>query len=117
MAENLMLGSSGSHQTNFRVAFTSKQSGPTDCMPICSFSCAPGEHVASSLVPPKRDSVHVLQDHPTMQAKAQAGGIIRRLASKAIALSGAKAEMWMCPTKNLWDKGIERKVYFSNLIS
>lgn len=86
-------------------------------MPVCGVSCAPGEHAASSLVPPKRDSVHLLQDHPTMQAKADAGGIIWRLTSKAIALSRAKAGTWMCPTESLWDKGIERKVYFSNLIS
>lgn len=64
-------------------------------MPVCGVSCAPGEHVASSLVPPKRDSVHVLQDHPTLQAKANAGGIIRRLTSEAIALSRAKAGTWM----------------------
>lgn len=44
------------------------------------------EHDASSLVPPKRDSVHILQDHPTMQLKAQAGWSTWRLDLKATSL-------------------------------
>lgn len=80
-------------------------------MPVCGVSCAPGEHVASSLVPPKRDSVHVLQDHPTLQAKANAGGIIQRLTSEAIALSKAKAGTWMCPTESLWIKDRKKGVF------
>jgi len=33
VVKNLVLGSRGSHQAHFRVAFTSEQSGAADCSP------------------------------------------------------------------------------------